>query len=245
MHVLVTRPDPDGLKMKGLLNERGHDATVEPLLSVSYDATDSIDLEGVTSLIATSRYGLMALANDPGALEQAKALTVFAVGSATALMARQLGFHRVVTGPGTAAGLVPMIASTFDPSEELMLYLAGERVATDLAGELGAHGFRVSTSIVYRMLHRTRFTDETRDLIADGEIDAVMLMSADTAGVYSRLIRQQNLLPMARGIQHLCLSEAIAARLAPLTGIPVDVAARPTIEEMLALVDIAEAKLGY
>lgn len=245
MHILVTRPEPDALKLKGLLDERGHDASVEPLLSVSYEDAEPIDLEGVTSLIATSRYGLTALADDADLLQQARRLTVLAVGSATARVARQMGFRQVVTGPGTARDLIPLIVSNFDPTDELMLYLAGDRVATDLAAELGAHGFRVTTSIVYRMLQRARFSDATRDLIADGEIDAVMLMSAETAGVYTRLIQQGNLVPMARGIQHLCISEAVARRLAALTGVPIDVASEPTLEEMLALVDVAEAKLGF
>ena len=37
------------------LEEHGHEATVEPLLSVSFDDADPIDLDGVQALIATSR----------------------------------------------------------------------------------------------------------------------------------------------------------------------------------------------
>ena len=47
MRLLVTRPEPDALKLRAVLEERGHEATVEPLLTVSFDDTDPIDLEGV------------------------------------------------------------------------------------------------------------------------------------------------------------------------------------------------------
>ena len=65
MRLLVTRPEPDALKLRAALEERGHEATVEPLLQVSFDDADPIDLDGVQALIATSRNGLRALKSHP------------------------------------------------------------------------------------------------------------------------------------------------------------------------------------
>jgi uroporphyrinogen-III synthase len=242
MHVLITRPEPDALRLKGHLEERGHAATIEPLLAVSYDDCDPIDLEGVTALIATSRYGLLALDRHPEARHEAPNLTVFTVGAATARVARQMGFGTVAAGPGNARALVPMIVSALDPSETMLLHLAGERLATDVAGELSAHGFRATAATVYRMVQRTNLSEETRDLIADGEIDAVLLMSPETASVWVRLVKHHRLEAHCRQIEHLCLSEAVARRLAPLGSVPVETAGEPTLEEILALIDAAEAK---
>jgi uroporphyrinogen-III synthase len=244
MHILVTRPEPDALRLKGHLEARGHTATLEPLLSVSFEDCDPIDLEGVTALIATSRYGLLALDRYPEVRRQAAELTVFTVGAATARLARQMGFGTVVTGPGTAQTLVTMIVSALDPSESVLLHLAGERLATDIASELEAHGFRATAATVYRMVHRASLTDATRDLIADGEIEAVLLMSPETASIWSRLVQRHRLQEHCREIYLLCLSVTVARRLASLGSIPVETAGEPTLEEVLALVDMVDAKLA-
>jgi len=108
MRLLVTRPEPDALKLRAALEEHGHEATVEPLLSVSFEDGDELDLDGVQALIATSRNGLRALKSHP-ALAEARALPLFAVGGATAKEARALGFERTgeeVHLTGVAAGRV-------------------------------------------------------------------------------------------------------------------------------------------
>lgn len=243
MHVLVTRPEPDALKLKGLLEERGHGAAVEPLHEVSFEHADPIDLEGVTGLVATSRHGLTALALDPELLAAARGLTVFAVGAATARTARQLGFRRVLKGPGTAAALVPVIASTLDAAEEMLLHLAGERVTVDIAGELAALGVRASTAHVYRMVARTSLSGPLRDMIRGGDIDGVLLLSGEAAVVWARLALAAGLGTACREIVHLCLSDGVAQRLAPLGRVPVEIADGPTLEDALALVDEVAARL--
>ncbi len=150
MRVLVTRPEPDALKFKGLLEDRGHEAVVEPLLAVSFENCEPIELEGVTTLIATSRNGLRALRH-ADLLGEARGLPVFAVGGATAEEARRMGFRRIIKGPGVASALAPLIASTLDPAEEMILHLAGERLAIDIARELEEQGFRASKVAAYRM----------------------------------------------------------------------------------------------
>lgn len=242
MRLLVTRPEPDALKLKGRLESRGYKAVVEPLLEASFADAEPIDLDGVTTLIATSRNGLRAL-RQAGLVDVARDLTVFAVGGATAEEARRMGFRTVVKGPGTATALVPMIASTLDPTEEMLLHLAGERLAVDIAAELSQLGFHVRQARVYAMLPAERLSIATLEGIADGEIDAVLLMSQETAAVYARLIAQHRLGPSARRMVHLCLSEGIARRLQPLGAVPIEIAEHPTLQEMLALVDQTAAKM--
>lgn len=241
MRVLVTRPEPDALKLKGVLEQRGYEAAVAPLLAVAYDRLDPEELEGVTTLVATSRHGLRALMGTE-ALEPARALTLIAVGSATAEEARRMGFARVIKGPGTAADLGPMIASILDAAEEVLLHLAGERLASDLAGELQLMGFRIASRPVYRMEAARALPPGIVSALQRGAIDAVMLMSPQTAAVWARLIERHGLRGQVREMAHLCLSEAVAARLSPLGAVPIEIANAPSLEEMLALVDIAAAK---
>ncbi|MBS0241115.1 MAG: uroporphyrinogen-III synthase [Proteobacteria bacterium] len=242
MHILVTRPEPDSLKLVGLLEERGHEALAAPLMMFEPLGLDPDALEGVTGLIATSRNALRALVGSD-VLDAMKGLTVFAVGAGTAEEARRLGFARVVKGPGTAAGLGPLIASLIDPAEEVLLHLAGERVAHDLAGELEQAGIRATSATVYRMRPAAALPGPALLALKQGMIDAVMLMSPDVATVWVRLVARHGLEAQAHGIVHLCLSAAVARRLAPLEGIEVGIADRPSLEEMLALADATQANM--
>lgn len=242
MRVLVTRPEPDALKLKGLLEARGHQASVEPLMRTAFYEFDPEGLEGVTGIIATSRNALRALRGS-SALRRARNIRVYAVGAATAEEARRLGFGQIVKGPGTADALVPIIASTMETSEEILLHLRGNRVSSDIRGDLEALGYRVTEAIVYRMEAAETLSESTRDDIADGSIEAVMLMSPETAAIYVRLITRFGLKDMCHQLVHLCLSDQVALRLKALGDIPIEIATEATMEEMLILVDLAAAKI--
>jgi uroporphyrinogen-III synthase len=243
MRLLVTRPEPDALKLSAVLQEAGHEATVDPLLTVSFEDGEPVDLEGAQALIATSRNALRALKGGP-ILAEARHLPLFAVGKATAAEARALGFEVVVTGAGTAAQLVAHIVSALDPAAGLLVHLAGDTVATDLKGELEAHGFRVAQPVVYRMLSAATFAEDTVEQLAMREIDGVILMSPRTAAIYARLVRKHGLTQAVRQLPHFCLSAAVARRLEPLGPPPTQVAEQPRLEEVLALIDESAAQSG-
>jgi uroporphyrinogen-III synthase len=238
MRLLVTRPEPDALKLRALLEEHGHQATVEPLLQVSFDDADPIDLEGVQALIATSRNALRALKSHPE-LAEARQLPLFAVGEATAKEARALGFEVVVTGAGTAQELVVHIVSALDPAAGLLLHLAGDALAGDLKGALEEHGFRMLQPQVYRMLPARALSEDTVEQLAMGEIDGVILLSPRTAQVYAALMRKQGLASVARKVMHFCLSPAVARALEPLGTVRVQIADTPRLGEVVALIDAA------
>jgi uroporphyrinogen-III synthase len=238
MRFLVTRPEPDALKLRAALEERGHEATVEPLLQVSFEHGDAIELEGVQAVIATSRNALRALRSHP-ARGTARKLPLFAVGKATAQEARALGFETVVTGAGTVQELVAHIVSVADPANGLLLHLAGDRLAGDLKGELEEQGFRVLQPVVYRTTAVTSFSEDTVEQLATGEIDGVILLSSRTATIYAQLMAKHGLVSVARELVHFCLSEAVAKRLAPLGGLTIEIAEAPRLEEILALIEEA------
>ncbi|MGE0768871.1 MAG: uroporphyrinogen-III synthase [Hyphomicrobiaceae bacterium] len=243
MHVLVTRPEPDSIKLVGLLQKRGHTAQAAPLSTFVPLGLEADALEGVTGLIATSRNALRAIVGSD-ALVGARMLTLFAVGAATAEDARRMGFATIVKGPGTAAELGPLIASLVDPAEDLLLHLAGERMAHDLASELGQLGVRADRRVVYRMDAATALSGQVLEAIRGGHVDAVALMSPDAATIWTRLVAAHGLERAIGNVVHVCLSSAVARRLAPIKGVAIACAGRPTLEEMLALIDLTAANIG-
>lgn len=235
MRLLVTRPQPEAARLKVRLEELGHEVTLEPLLTVSFDDPDPVDVSEAQAIIATSRIALRALEQQPGLLAIARGLPLYVVGRATAADARKLGFEMVITGAGTGHDLIPQIIATLDPSSGPLVHITGDRVAADLAGELRQHGFQVDTPVVYRMLAAGTLSDEVVEQIGMGEIEGVILLSPRTAAVYVRLLRRHGMASVAARITHYCLSKAIAAQLAPLGTLRTEIADAPNLEEVLAL----------
>jgi uroporphyrinogen-III synthase len=247
MRLLVTRPEPDALKLSGLLEDAGHEVVVDPLLSVSFEGADAVDLDGVQAVIATSRNALRALKagrEAATALAEARQLPLFAVGKGTAAEARALGFETVVTGAGTAAELVAHIVSVIEPAAGVLVHLTGDALAHDLAGELEAHGFRVRRPVVYRMIAASAFKETTVEAFAMGEIEGVLLMSPRTAAIYARLVAKHGLTWSVGALPHFCLSVAVARQLQPLGAVPTKIAEAPRLEEVLALIDETAAQSG-
>lgn len=240
MRLLVTRPEPDAMKLAGLLQERGLEATVEPLLRVSYEDGDPLDLDGAAALVATSRHGLRALIGNP-VLASARQMPVFTVGRATAEEARRMGFQHVLIGPGSAAELVPAIAATLDSSEGLVVHLAGQALAFDMRGELEQLGFRVLQPRLYRMEAATALSPSTIDQLNDGDIEGVILMSPRTAGVYTRLMQRHRLELASQRLVHFCLSRTVARGLEPLGEVQAVIPDRPTLRDLLAEIELTAA----
>lgn len=243
MRLLVTRAEPDALKLRATLEELGNEATVEPLLSVAHVEAPEIDLADVQALIATSRNALRALRHHP-ARREAMALPLFAVGRATAEEARALGFGTVITGAGNAQALMNHIVSVADPAAGLLMHLAGDRLAVDLAGDLEAQGFRVLEVVVYRTVAAKALSADTIEQLATGEIDGVILLSPHTAAVYASLVRKHELAASVRGLTHFCLSPAVAHRLDSLGLEDIEVAAEPSLREVLASISRRAANSG-
>src|SRR5262249_58030812 len=157
---------------RAALEAGGYEATVAPLLSLSFEAGEDFNRDGRQALIPTSRYALRALRAHP-LRAAARKLPLFAVGRATAAEGRALGFATVVTGAGTVEELVAHVVSVADPAAGLLLYLAGDTVAGDLEGDLELHGFRVLQRVVYRMRPARALGEETVEQLFAGRIDGV------------------------------------------------------------------------
>lgn len=235
MRLLVTRPQPEAKDLADMLTALGHSPIVEPLMQVDYSRIDVVDLTEAQALVATSRNGLRGLAHQ-GAEHIGAELPIYAVGPGTAKAAREMGFKVVVAGAGTAEQIVPQIVTTLDPQYGVLIHLAGDRLAFDLARALESYGFRLLQPIVYRMAERRRLTALTITALYEGALDGVLLLSPRTADIFVKLVTAAQLVESARQPAYICLSQAIADRLQPLGPIKIAVAEQPTLVALLELV---------
>lgn len=248
MRLLITRPEPDASALKPELEALGVEVFVEPMLSVAFEDADLPALEGVQALIATSRNGLRGLtkavsqASSADLMTRARQLPLFAVGPATAQLARDLGFDKLYCGPGEAVGLPALIAKMLKPDNGQLLQLAGAHLAFDLAPQLRSLGFEFTCLRLYRTIARDKLSTELTTLFRQGKIDSVMLMSPRTATIYVELVTSEQLIDATNEITHFCLSERVSKRLAKLNNRLIKIAKTPNQEEMLALIADSVAK---
>jgi uroporphyrinogen-III synthase len=235
MRLLVTRPEPDASLEAEALAARGHQPVLSPLLAIEFIPDVTLDLAGAQALIVTSRNALRALASRRE-LGEARKFPLFAVGQATASAARDLGFARVVKGPGTASALPELIGRMVEPSRGPLVHLAGEAQAFDLKSALEAGGFSLRQPVLYRAVPAGELPAEAVSLLKAGKLDGAILMSPRTAETFALLIDKHGVVTQAKRLVCYCLSHAVAEVLAPL-GFRVRVAARPREEDVLALVD--------
>lgn len=244
MHILITRPEPDASEMKAALKAVGHEVSIDPVMHIEPLPIPASLLRDAQALIVTSRNGLRALAASE-AFAAALTLPVFTVGPGSAELARTLGFTRVIAGEGSARELMPLIEAQADRAKGPLLHIAGEELAFDLAAALSAQGFDVRRITAYRAVAVSALSTKTARNIADGAIDAVILMSPRTAATFSQLLQKAageaasggpGINESASRLTYLCLSRNVAEALGSPPPGRVEIAAMPNSAAMLAAV---------
>ena len=235
MRLLVTRPEPDATRQAELLAARGHEPVLAPLLVIEPETDIPLEFDGAQALIVTSRNALRVLASRSD-LAQALALPLFAIGEATAKAAADLGFAKVITGPGTGQTLERLILDALKPNAGVLVHLSGETVAFDLRSALAAQGFTIRQPILYRAVPATKLPEGALALLNAGKLDGAILMSPRTAAIFAALIVRHDAVTQASRLDCYCLSAAVAQVVEPLKGRMI-VAMRPREEELLALIN--------
>ncbi|MDJ0511865.1 MAG: uroporphyrinogen-III synthase [Methyloceanibacter sp.] len=233
MRLLVTRPEPDATREVETLKALGHEPMQAPLLKIEFIDGVPLNLDGAQAIVITSRNALRALGTHPER-DKAIELPLFAVGEATAWAGRQLGFTEVTIGPGTGAGLPPIISTELQPDLGPLVHIGAEKVAFDLKGALAEDGFELRRVVLYRSHPVEELGEDVVDALKRGEIDGVLLLSPRTARAFARLIERYGLVTQAKGLVCYCLSKAIAEAVVPL-GVYARVPQYAREEDLIAL----------
>jgi uroporphyrinogen-III synthase len=232
MHLLVTRPEPDGERTAAKLRARGHDVMLASLLRVeNLDA----DIDGAWHAVAvTSVNALRAIADQAG-LDRLLETPAYAVGGRTADAALAQGFENVVSADGDVGDLA-RVMKTHLRAGARVLYLAGEDRSGDLAGELAAAEIEVATRVVYRAVALRNFPPDVREALTAGWLDGVLHFSRRSAATYIDCAAAAGITGKALAPTHYCLSAQVAAPLEAAGAGVIRVAGAPTEAALISLV---------
>ena len=180
--IWITRAQPGADATAGRVRALGHRPFVAPLLSVRVLPDVQIDLAGVKALAFTSANGLRAFAEAcPD-----RSLPVFAVGAATAQVAREAGFRRVLSTDGDVAALAEGIAARRSEFGGAVLHPGAAEPAGDLAGALERHKVEVRSLALYDTVPTPLDPQLVQGL---AEVDVALVHSAKAAQALAGVLR--------------------------------------------------------
>lgn len=210
----MTRAEPGASATAERLRSRGFGPVVAPLLAIEPLAFDPAAADEVCAIAFTSTNGAELWVKGGGRTD----LPAYAVGPASAEMARWYGFEEVRSGDGGVAELAGLISR--ERPEGLVLHVGAREPAGDLVGALTTSGVEARSLAIY--------AGRETDLAVIPATDAVLLHSPRAARAYARV---------APGDPRLaaCLSDAVAAPLRAVGFVHVASADCPTEEALLRL----------
>jgi uroporphyrinogen-III synthase len=234
VRILVTRPEPDGEHTAQKLRERGCDVVLAPVLRIRL--LDQADLgTGPWDAVAmTSANAAHALERHTRRLHITR-LPVLTVGRRTAEAARAAGFTDIASANGNEPALAHLIGTRLLRGN-IILYLAGEDRAGDLAMAVAPHGVRVETVVIYRAVAAERLPEPAMAALRGGEVNGVLHFSRRSAVIYLDRVRAAGVLDSALKPFHYCLSNAVAELLVAAGASRVMVAQSPEENALLDLV---------
>ena len=232
MRLAVTRPHEDAQKLTQGLAAQGHEVIAAPLMTIQFLPPPSLPQGKWQALLITSANALKALANHPG-LGALKSTPCCCVGPASARLADEMGFADIRMAGGGLLELEALVRRQLRPESGPLLYLSGEQISGDLAGDLAASGFETRRVVLYRAAAQTQLPPAMVQEIGQGRLDGVLLYSPRTARIWQTLVERHGLSSKASAVLHYCLSANVAAALPEVT--LVKIAEYPDDAAMLAL----------
>ena len=229
MNVLITRPDSEAAALSRRLDDMGHAAISCPMLVIKPRLDAAVDLDGAQAIAVTSAAAIRAL----GWLDQDRGLPIYAVGSASAQAAQDMGFYAAHVGAGDVADLAKAVIAALNPAAGAIVHPRGATVAGDLAGTLTTAGFTVRGPVLYDAQHITELPGPGRQALESETLDAVLFFSTRTAQTFVSVVDEAELTESCNTLAAICLSQAVADAADALPWRTVRVAPDPDEDSLL------------
>ena len=216
MRVLVTRPQPGADRTASRLISLGHTPVILPLFKAFHFRDIAVQMMShpCSAIVMTSAEAFTVLEPVRDQITHLFPVPIFAVGSATAEVARNFGFNNIFTGTSGGADLADMICEQAKSNRKIienLFYLAGQPRSNDLESQLAAHKIRCRTETVYEMRPTEITEGELRNVIVQQAPDAILFYSAEATRRFFNLATINGSDNMVKDVRLLCLSRNIAA----------------------------------
>lgn len=160
---------------------------------------------------------------------------LFAVGDATARRAREAGFVDVRSADGDATALAALTARLLPVPGRPVLLASGARQGAGLAADLRGWGFAVIHREVYAATPAAALPVVAVEALRGEVLRAALFFSAETARAFVTLVGAAGLASRVADVEALAIGRPACVALEALPWRAIRVAARPTQDEMLAL----------
>lgn len=209
IRIWITRTEPAAQRSADAWREAGFEPVIAPLLMVHpIPQTESISDQA--TLIFTSAHGVRHCGiKGDGRL-------IYTVGDATACVAREYGFHHIVSAGGDWKSLIQAIEITRNP----IVHMSGETIRGAVVETLIERGLEARRQIVYTTNPVTNWPVDLE------QIEAVALYSPMASSTLMTLPKRD-----LSNLTAYCLSPNVAA---PLERLKTRIAERPTEAALIA-----------
>jgi len=226
LRIWITRTQPGADATAERVRALGHEALVAPLLAVRVLDHVAIDLQGVSAVAFTSANGVRAFAENCAE----RGLKVFAIGAATALAARAVGFKTVLSADGDVHALAERISQRRRELPGTVLHPGAAEPAGDLAGALEQHGVPARHLPLYETAAAHLDPEAAQALVA---ADIALLHSPRAAQALAEVLKTYP----APDLRALGLSKAV---IAPLSRAKLGARAYPPMPLEAALLNLID-----
>ena len=203
MHILLTRPLEDSLKMILKFKSLGHQVSHLPLLSINKIQHEEINFSDYGGIIFTSANAVKFLDLD----KLDKNIKCFCVGDATEKKARSVGFQNTLAAEGNVSNLKELILQYYDLKDRQLLYVSGEIISVDLDQKLLEEGYKIKRIINYRVSHNQKFDENFVIDLKKNIPDIVYVYSQNSASSFLNFIKIQQFENLWMNTNLMCIGE--------------------------------------
>jgi uroporphyrinogen-III synthase len=224
--VLITRPEHQAAATARRVAGLGYRPILAPMLQVHRRSAELPDDAG--ALLVTSANAV------PSLPAWARHRPVLAVGDATAALIRRAGFPDVLSAEGDAQALAAATRRHVPPGIPLLL-LAGKDQGANLAQALSDSGWPVTRAEVYDAVPATTLPADATAALRQDAVHAALFFSARTALAFIDLVLTEGLAPHLAHTDACAISPRAGQALERLAWRQIRIAAQPTQDAILAL----------
>jgi len=221
MAVLLTRPLAESQALAREISDMGLKTVIAPLTEIIPVAAQLPDFKKFDALVFTSANGVRAFAAATGFRDK----PVYAVGDATASVARDNGFSDVRSCGGTIDEVNKRLTAD---KTGVVLHIRGVHAA-------GAVRAPSETLVLYDAVAVKTLSDVCIESLKSGQIESVLFFSPRAGKIFTDIVKAGGLESVVKPIKALCLSHQVLDSVKGLPWAKIRVAAAPEKAKILDL----------